>query len=175
MAKAKPEERPIWGRLVKCCDPDTGEVFVAWRAYPGPDADEMRRRGYKLGEELSTEFRSDRNLKNFRQAHALAGFVRDNVDHFNPEIDNHAALKLIQRDADIECDHQQQDLDLGAYGKHKIDVRVPRSLQFSTMSQEVWRDVFKRFKDYCIRTYFPDWGEEEIAEFEAILRGNLPP
>src|SRR5690606_39831457 len=78
-----------------------------------------------------------------------------------------SALKLIQRDADIECDHQMQDLDLGAYGKHKIDVRVPRSLQFSTMSQEVWRDVFKRFKDYCIRTYFPDWGDRKSTRLNS--------
>lgn len=170
--KAAPEERPIWGSLVKCVDPDTGEMFVAWRAFPGADADEMRRRGYKVGDELSTEFRTDRSLKNFRQAHALAGFVRDHVDSFDPHIDNHAALKQIQRDADIECDHQTQVLDLGPMGKHDLDIRTPRSLQFSTMSNEVWRDVFGRFKTYCIETYFHGWGEEEIAQFEAILRGN---
>lgn len=172
---AKREERPIWGRLVRCADPDTGEVFVAWRAYAGEDAGEMRRRGYKLGDELSTEFRTDRNLKNFRQAHALAKFVRDNTDRWHPDADAHAVLKDIQRDADIECDHQTQELDLGSMGKHKLDIRVPRSLSFSTMPQDVWRDVFSRFKNYCIKAYFPGWGQEEIAQFEDILRGNMPP
>lgn len=175
MAKKAKEERPIWGKLVKCVDPDTGEQFAAWRAYGGPDAEAMRERGYKLGDELSAEFRADRNLKNFRQAHALAAFVRDNTDRWNPDADSHAVLKDIQRDADIECDHQTQELDLGAMGKHQIDIRIPRSLAFSTMKQDVWRDVFKRFKDYCIRAYFPGWGKDEIAQFEDILRGNMPP
>jgi hypothetical protein len=170
-----PEERPIWGKLVRCIDKSTGEEFIGWRAYAGEDAQEMRRRGYREGDELSTEFRTDRNLKNFRQAHALAGFVRDNHDSFDPNMDNHAALKQIQRDADIECDHQQMEIDLGSFGKHMMDVRTPRSLSFSTMPDEMWRRVFKRFKDYCIAEYFPAWGPDEIAQFEEILRGNLPP
>ena len=170
--KQAPEERPIWGSLVKCVDPDTGEMFVAWRAYPGEDAAEMKRRGYRVGDELSTEFRTDRNLLNFRQAHALAGFVRDHVDSYDPHMDNHAALKQLQRDADIECDHQQQELDLGPMGKHMLDIRTPRSLQFSTMPQEVWKDVFKRLKTYVMEEYFGSWGPNEIAQFEDILRGN---
>lgn len=170
-----PEEAPIWGRLVRAVDPETGEEFVGWRAYQGFDADEMRRRGYRVGQELSTEFRMDRNLKNYRQAHALAQFVRDNTEAFPADLDTHAVLKRIQVEGDIECDLVEEDAKIEGLGWIQLKRKVPRSFRFSEMPQEIWRRAFTRLKDYCIQRWFPDWGPDEIAQFEEILRGNQPP
>lgn len=173
MAKAR--DKPIWGRLVRCVDKATGEEFMGWRAYAGDDALAMRELGLAEGQESSAEFSLKRNLKNFRQAHKLAEFVRDNADVFPINMDSHSVLKAIQRDANIECDDRITEIDLGTLGKHKIIIREPKSLNFSTMKQEVWRKVFARFRDYCMETFFPDFDQAQVAEFEKILKGNLPP
>lgn len=175
ITKAEKRDAPVWGRLVECIDPRTHERFVAWRAFNGDDADEMRARGYRIGDELSAEFRADRSLNNFRQAHALAKFVRDNTDDFPPDMDTHEVLKRLQKSGDIECDEEPISIDLGQFGRHEGTVRVARSLAFSMMTQEVWCTVFKRLRDHMIQTYFPEWTELDIAEFEDILRGNQPP
>lgn len=172
ITKKPRRDAPVWGRIVRCIDPVTRESFLAWRALPGDDATEMRQRGYREGDEISAEFRADRNIKNFRQAHALAQFVLDNTEAFPPGVDSHEAIKRIQRDADIECDEQTITIDLGTFGKHEASIRVPRSLSFSTMDQEVWRTVYKALKDHIVRTYFADWNAAQIAEFDDILRGN---
>ena len=169
------DERPVWGRFVKAVDVDTGEVFAAWRALDSGEAEKLREAGFTVGTEVTAQFDTGRNLLNFRQAHALAKFVRDNTEAFDPDLDSHAVLKRIQVDADIECDMADEEVFVEGLGWIPLKRRVPRSLAFDRMTQTVWREVFTRFKNYCITTYFPDWGRDEIHQFEEILRGNSPP
>lgn len=169
------DERPIWGSFVMLADPGTGEEVCAWRALDPEEAQKLRGQGMRPGLEVAAYFQPNRNLKNFRQAHALAAFVRDNTEAFPADMDSHQVLKRIQVDADIECEMRDEQAYIEGLGWIQIKRRDPRSLAFESMSQQVWREVFKRFKDYCIHTYFPDWGPEEIAQFEDILRGNQPP
>lgn len=173
--KGGKDEHLIWGSIEVLVDPRTGEEVAAWRALNPVEASFMREAGYKVGDILSAEFHTDRNLNNFRQAHALAKFVRDNTEEFPPEMPSHEVLKRIQTEADIECDMVEEQAYIEGLGWVPLKRRKPRSLAFGAMKQEVWRSVFKRFKDYCISKYFPTWEQPEIAEFESILRGNLPP
>lgn len=169
------DRRPVWGSFVRAVDPATGEEFCAWRALDQGEGAKLREQGFRPGAEATAYFEVDRNLKNFKQAHALAAFVRDNTEAFPADMDSHTVLKRIQVDADIECDLVDEQAYIEGLGWIQIKRRVPRSLAFESMAQAVWREVFKRFKDYCIRTYFHGWGPEEIAQFEDILRGNMPP
>lgn len=169
------DERPVWGRFVKVVCPDTGEEFCAWRALDEIEGAKLREQGFRLGVEATAYFAVDRNLKNFRQAHALAKFVRDNTEAFPADMDSHMVLKRLQVDADIECDLVDEQAYIEGLGWIPIKRRKPRSLAFESMTQTVWREVFQRLKDYCIHTYFPGWGPDEMAQFEDILRGNMPP
>lgn len=173
--KSGKDERPVWGRFMLAVDPATGEEFCAWRVLDRGEGERMREAGWRPGMEVQALFETGRNLDNFRQAHALAKFVRDNTEAFPADLDSHRVLKRIQVDADIECDLIDEDAYIEGLGWIPIKRKSARSLAFDRMPQQVWRDVFKRFKDYCIHTYFPGWGPEEIAQFEDILRGNLPP
>lgn len=168
-------DRPVWGAFHLLVDPATGEEVCAWRALDKAEADKLREQGARPGHEVAAYFKPDRNLKNFRQAHALAAFVRDNTERFRPDMDSHEVLKRIQVEADIECDLIDEQAFIDGLGWVQLKRRSPRSLAFESMSQPVWRELYKRFKDYCIETYFPGWGPEEIAQFEDILRGNSPP
>ena len=172
--KGAKDERPFWGRLVRATD-QNGNPFVAWRAIDEREGKRLREAGYRIGDELQAMFDTERNLDNFRQAHALAEFVRDNTEAFPENLDNHQVLKRIQVLADIECDLVDEEAYIEGLGWIPLKRKVPRSLSFDRMAQETWRSVFKRFKDYCIHTYFPGWGRDEIAQFEEILRGNQPP
>lgn len=173
--KGARDERPVWGSFVMMIDPATGEEVCAWRALDRGEARRLYEQGLRPDMEVTAYFHTNRNLKNFRQAHALAEFVRDNTEAFPADMDNHTVLKRIQVEADIECDLVDEQAYIEGLGWIPIKRRVPRSLAFESMAQQVWREVFTRFKDYCIRTYFPGWGAEEIAQFEDILRGNMPP
>lgn len=179
------EDRTVWMRWVRAVDPETGKPFMALRALPGDDADEVRERGYAEGQVVSAELRSNRNLLNFRQAHALAKFVRDNTEAFPEDMDSHDVLKRLQLDGDIECEEVEEQvdlgvLDLGELGKVELGVRSkrvrkPRSLAFGKMTQEVWKDVYGRLERYMVSNYFPDWTAKEKAEFDRIVQGNQPP
>lgn len=169
------DERPVWGHFALLVDPGTGEEVCAWRALDQIEAQRLRDQGMRPNVEVAAYFQPNRNLNNFRQAHALAKFVRDNTEKFPADMDSHAVLKRIQIEADIECDLVDEQAYIEGLGWIPIKRRVARSLAFESMAQAVWREVFKRFKDYCIHTYFPGWGQEEISMFEDILRGNLPP
>lgn len=169
------DERPVWGSFVLLVDPETGEEVCAWRALDRDEGQRLREQGMRPGLEVAAYFQPDRNYKNFKQAHALAGFVRDNTEAFPPDMDTHAVLKRLQVDADIECDLVDEQAKIEGLGWIQIKRKAPRSLSFESMTQQVWREVYKRFKDHCIHTYFPGWGPEEISQFEDILRGNQPP
>ena len=169
------DERPVWGRFVKAIDPDTGELFAAFRLADEQEAKRAKEQGLRVGGDYKAVFTQERNLANFRQAHALADFVRDNTEAFPEGMDSHTVLKRIQVEADIECYLHEEQAYVEGLGWLPLKRRVAKSLAFDEMAQPVWREVFKRFKDYCIKTYFPTWGQAEIAEFESILRGNLPP
>lgn len=173
--KGAKDERPVWGRFVKAVDPSTGEVFCAWRALDRAEGEKLRDAGFAPGAEVTAQFDTGRNLLNFRQAHALAKFVSGNTEVFPDDLDSHQVLKRIQVDADIECDLVDEEAYIEGLGWIKIKRKVPRSLAFDRMTNTVWREVFQRFKDYCITAYFPSWGRDEIAQFEDILRGNQPP
>lgn len=172
--KGGKDERPVWGRWTVLYN-EAGEKRVAWVALDQKEATKLREAGYAPGQEVQAIFDTQRNLLNFRQAHALAEFVRDNTEEFPDGLDSHQVLKRIQVMADIECDLLDEEAYIEGLGWIPLKRKVPRTLAFDRMGQDVWRMLFKRFKDYCITTYFPGWGADEIAQFEDILRGNQPP
>lgn len=172
--KGGKDERPFWG-VWTVMQTASGERRVVWMALDQHEAMRLREAGYLPGQEVQAQFDEERNLLNFRQAHALAKFVRDNTDAFPESLDSHRVLKRIQVEADIEVDLLDDEVYVEGLGWLPLKRKEPRSLAFDRMSQETWRAVFKRFKDYCIFKYFPTWGPVEIAQFEDVLRGNSPP
>lgn len=168
-----PEEILYWGSF-QPATLDTGERRLVFVANAGADANNMKEAGYRSGQEVAAMFKQDRNLKNYRQAHALAKFVGDNTDEF-PGLNSHQILKEIQRRMRLECDSYEVEMDFEGLGVHVVTVYEPRSLNFARMSDEMWRPFYKAFIDYCCRTWFRDWDDLSIEEWEEIMRGNQPP
>lgn len=166
-AKLKPSERTVFFVVerLRCFDPETGEEREVKALVPasGWDRATLNERGIRVGDHLMCDVFKERNARFYRLAHALAKFVRDNVDSFSG-LTIHAALKRLQRDANVECDEYEMELDLGPMGKPKVPVRQPRSLNFSDMDDSRFQEVWQSICDHVASTYFKHWNADQVAE-----------
>lgn len=156
---AKRARRPLYLVVRRLMDPETGEVVGAWVPANGIDQRLMRERGYRVGTEVRADMKKPRNQKFHRLAHALGGWLVDNLAAFEG-VDSHGALKRLQREAGVCC--ESQEIDLGPLGK--VAVSVPESLSFDSMEQgrfdEFWAGVTAHLRNtYASAMTDREWGE----------------
>jgi len=157
--KAKPKPPRVNMVVRKMVDCETGELL--WALVPMHDVDRraMRERRLKPGDLVATEIKPPRDIVQWRKAHALGQFCVMHIEGFE-NLDSHGAIKRLQFEGDIECDHEE--FDLGALGK--ITRKVARSLSFESMPNDVWRGVWARLCDYLGRTYLGGVTDQNAIE-----------
>jgi hypothetical protein len=158
-AKKKPDKRPIFLIVRTMIDPRTGEERKCLVASNEGSREEMKRRKYTEGKRLKAELSVPRNAKFWRKAHVLAELCMKHVDAFDPDKGQHAALKKLQTDANIECDSIRfKVLD------QVIQYRVPRTLAFDSMQEDVFTVVYDTIVEHIKTRYFPEWSDEQMQE-----------
>lgn len=166
--KPKRQRRPLWLKVARLVDPDTGESVGAFVPAHHSDSDAMRARKFKVGEVVRGEFVRRRNPMHYRKAHALARLVAENVDGFEVQVaakDWHAVLKKLQLDSGVAC----EDETIEVTGIGKLLRRVPRSLNFEDMDQSEFEPVYAGLVDHIIRTHWPEMSPEAIEQQAEML------
>jgi hypothetical protein len=129
--KAKPRRAaPVYLRVERLVRPETGEVVGALVPMTKMDFRTMRERRYVVGKELRADLKQSRNPMFYRLAHALGGWLADNVEGFEG-LGQHAALKRLQELSGIGCETVEYDLP----GIGKLTRTEAQSLNFEDMDE----------------------------------------
>lgn len=132
--KAKPRRAPVYFRVERLVRPETGEAVGALVPMTKMDVRTMRERRYTVGKELRADLKQSRNPQFYRLAHALGGWLADNVEGFEG-LGQHAALKRLQELSGIGCTEEAFSIDLGSLGVHQGTRKVAASLNFEDMDE----------------------------------------
>jgi hypothetical protein len=155
---AKKQARPIFLIVRKLVDPRTGEEVGCLVPSNEGAREEMKRRKYTQGKRLKAELSVPRNYEFWKKAHVLARLCMKHVDAFDGK-GEHEALKKLQTDARIECDvFRFTVLD------QVVQYRVPRTLAFDSMPEDVFTTVYETIVEHIKDRYFPEWSDEQMQE-----------
>lgn len=126
--------------------------------------EQLRERGYKVGDILSAELRKPRNPQFHRLAHAFGRLCAANIEDFEG-LSAHEALKRCQIEGNIACEEIRLTLpDVGP-----CEYRVPKSLSFASMDEGEFTEVFIGMCRYVSKAYWPDCNEDQIAEMASAM------
>lgn len=167
MAKpAKPKPMPVYLVLRRLVDPATGKEVAAFVAASDADRSMLRERDYKLNSKIRADLKQPRNDRFNRLCHGLGKILAQNIDRFTGK-QSHDAIKALQMESGVYCDQDQFDIP----GFGQITRKVPRSLSYDSMGEEVFQDFWRQCCAYLVATDWPSLTEDrltEMAEFEAF-------
>lgn len=165
--KSKPRPPRVNVVVRKVIDADTGELL--WALVPMHDVDRraLRERRVKPGDLLAAEFKPPRDVIQWRKAHALGQYCVQNIEGFE-RLTAHGAIKRLQEEGDIECDHEM--FDLGQLGR--VTRKVARSLSFESMTEDVFQVAYAALCQYLGETYLG--GVTDPHAIEEMIR-LMPP
>lgn len=168
-AKRRPKApaRPIYLRVKKLVDPDTGELMGALVPLTKWDQRAMRERKLHVGAEVRAELKRKRNVKWWRLAHILGAFLADHVEGFEG-LAMHDALKKLQELSGIGC--IEETFDLGAVGIVKR--RVAESLNFDDMDEGRWSELWTGWVEWLRREKWGQLTPDDFGEAERIINGE---
>lgn len=134
--------RLIYLTVHKVILPETGELIGALIPSTKWDRRTMKERKFHTGIELQGDLRQARNVKFYRLAHALGGFLADHVEGFEG-LSQHEALKRLQEQSGIGCEEESFSMDLGpALGTVTGTRKVAESLNFEDMDELRWSELW---------------------------------
>ena len=163
MATKKPKKEPVYLRLRKMIDEETGEYIKAWVCADATAQRQCQERGYKPGDLVRAELTKPRNLGFHRLAHAIGRLVLENIEGFTGTA--HDVLKRLQRESGVCCD--EQEVDLGQFGK--IPVKVARSLAFDDLDEVEFRELVKAICDHIAVKYWHGLSSEQIEAMASAM------
>jgi hypothetical protein len=102
--------------------------------------------------------------------HVLGRLLSEHVEEFHG-MSSHAVVKKLQLYSGAACDLQEQEIDLGSLGKHKVHVKVPRSLAFGFMDEGEFMTAYREIGVYIIKTpkYFNQLDSTTQGEIAKLL------
>lgn len=140
-------------------DPDTGELVSCFvPAYP-LDRAAVRDRGIKINDLVMMDVFRDRNPRFWRKFHKLASFLADNVEELGG-LQAHDALKKVQLDSRVWCEVADFVLEDGQVLRHWVTKSLAFDVADDIVAEEVWNGIV----DHVVKTYFPDWDRDQVAE-----------
>lgn len=119
-------------------------------------AQQLRERGFSVGDTVNAELTKARNPGFHRLAHQFGRLVVDNLDEFHG-LNAHAAIKRLQWLADVECEH----IAINVPGLGMMESRWPRSISFSSMGEERFKPMMRQLARYVAEKY---WADEVDAD-----------
>jgi len=125
----------------------------------GSVAEELRERGYKVGDLVFADFTKPRNPGFHRLAHALGKLLAENLDAFDG-MPAHAVLKRLQWEANAGCDEMAAFVD----GAGMVLVRIPKSLSFESMGQDEFYEVYRTLCRHVASRYWRELDADGVAD-----------
>lgn len=122
----------------------------------GLSEDQLRNKGYRIGDLVNAEITKARSPEYNRLAHAFGTLVADNIDDFTG-MGQHQVLKRLQLEADVECDVIRARVP----GFGIADFKQARSLSFGSMDQARFETLIKALARHVAVEY---WRSEVDAE-----------
>lgn len=161
-AKAKPKKRPrkpVYFRVARVADLDTGETVGALVPLTKWDARAMRERKYSVGTEVRGELKQRRNVKFHRLAHAMGALMVDQHEDF-AGLDAHSALKRLQMESGAACETVEYDIpNVG-----KLTRTEPRSLAFDELDEAEFQQVMRTIYRHIAVKYWTTLDELAIEQ-----------
>lgn len=118
---------------------------------------QMRAKGYRVGDIVAAEVTKPRNPGFHRLAHQIGSLLAENIEAF-ADMDSHAVLKRLQIEANVGCD----EIAINFPGIGPCTYRIPRSLSFASMDDGEFHTVIAALCRYVSRTYWPTCPPERI-------------
>lgn len=166
----KAKKRPrIYLAVREVVDVATGKRCLGLLAEDDIQRSAMRERGFKKGMRVACDVHPERDIGQWRKSHLLGRLLVDNVEGFE-QLDAHRALKKIQVDGDIECDHEAMDFP----GLGPIQVRRARSLAFDEMGQDDFDRVFLAMCRHIGAAHFAGLDEQAVLEMLDLMPVDTP-
>lgn len=189
--RKRKERRHILFRVERAVVESTGELVGALVPRFATDRRLMRDRGYRMGDDLRAELSKPRHLGQHRKAHLLGGLVVAQLEGFEG-LDQHAAIKRLQRESGVCCEVEQIDATpvvtailaaaetlLGEVATRmlktvlpeikQIDVLVPQSLAFDRMEQGEFELFYAGICQHLAERYWPDGDQEQIEQMAELM------
>lgn len=157
--KAKRPRRPVYFRVARVADLDTGEQIGALVPLTKWDARAMRDRKMHVGVELRAELKQRRNVKFHRLAHAMGALMVDQHEAF-ADTTAHEALKRLQRECGACC--EAMPLDLGPLGI--VTANMPRSIAFDELDESEFAELMQAIYRHVAAKYWPTMDEHAVEE-----------
>lgn len=155
--KAKRRSRPIYFVVRKVIDAESGELLGALVPMTGWDRRAMKERRYTTNTELRADLKKPNNPKFNRLMHALGVLVCEQIDGFGS--DPHAAIKRLQREADLFCEAMEAEIP----GVGTIVLKIPQSIAFDEMEQSEREELWTGICRHLVAKYWPTMTEDQIA------------
>lgn len=124
----------------------------------------LRDKGHRVGDIVFAQITRPRNPRFHRLAHAFGRLVAENIDAF-AGMESHKVLKRIQLEANIGCEEVAYQLP----GNGMIIQRIPHSLSFESMDEGEFRSTYRGMCRHIAQMYWPDLGEDEIAQMAELM------
>lgn len=160
-------QRPIYMRLRKLVDPQTGEVVAGFCPDSSIDQYLCRERQYRIGDQVRCEIKKARNIKFHRLVHALGRLVSQQIDAFQG-LDAHTTIKKLQLDAGVCCTYEAFDIpDLG-----RVMRLIPESIAFDYMTEERFKEFWRGICQHLIEKYWPGLTEDAIENMTGLMPGE---
>lgn len=158
------KRQPIYLRTVKMIDPETGQFRPVMVPAGAADANALRERGVKTGQQLRADVTLPRNYEFHKLGHKLANLVRENIEGFEG-LDAHQTLKKLQEEARVECDITRTWLpQLGMMEHAKA-----RSMAFDQMEQGAFYQMIRGISTHIAQAYWPQCTPEEIEQMIELM------
>ena len=130
-------------------------------------AEQIRSRGYTVGDVVFAEIRKPRSPGFHRLAHAFGQLLVDNLQDF-AEMDSHKALKRLQLESGIGCDEVAYRIP--GYGM--AIQRLPKSLAFESLDEGAFREIFRGLCRHVAAEYWPSCTPEQIEHMAQCMVGE---
>ncbi len=137
----------------------------SFRAADPASRQSLKSRGFRVGDELSAELKKPRNASAWKRAHALGTALIENTDDFANYEDSHSVLKRLQMETGVGCD----TILFRVPGAGLIEQRVPLSMSFETMDDGEFNQVYARFAQHVIDTYWAEFTPEQVERTAALV------
>lgn len=118
---------------------------------------QLRDKGYRVGDVLAAELTKARNPGFHRLAHQLGSLLAENLDAFTG-MSAHAVLKRLQIEGRIACD----EIGVIVPGIGPCAYFVPRSLSYESMGDDEFKPTIAAMCRYVSATYWPTCSPEQI-------------
>lgn len=125
---------------------------------------QLRARGFQVGEIVFATLVKPRNPKFNRLAHGLGKLVQENIEGFE-SYDAHQCLKRLQVESGVACEVISAMIpNVGL-----VPFNIPKSFSFEKMGQDEFKEAFQGICRFIVARYWPTLTPEEVEQMAEVM------